>query len=166
MREADATEARRVSYMMGRSVSMGATPNDPAAGPPSDKSAKKPPDRRRVGLGRGGEHLAHTWLEAHGMRVLAHNWRCPYGEIDLVADDHGTLVFVEVKTRRGDRLGAPEEAITPAQRRHMVAAAQAYLLAHEREDALYRIDVLAVQLSPTGTLLEVRHYPNALTGEE
>ena len=63
-------------------------------------------------------------------------------------------------------MGAPEEAITPAKRRHMLASAQAYLLEHEQEDALYRIDVLAVQLSPTGTLLEVRHYQNALTGEE
>jgi putative endonuclease len=53
-----------------------------------------------------------SWLEAHGLRVLARNWRCPYGEIDVIAEDAGELVFVEVKTRRGTALGAPEKVIT------------------------------------------------------
>jgi putative endonuclease len=122
-------------------------------------------DRRRVGLGRGGERLAADWLAAHDVRVIARNWRCPYGEIDLIAEDATGLVFVEVKTRRGERMGLPEEAITPAKRRHMLASAQAYLAEQQREDAPFRIDVLAVQLSPRGTLVAIRHYANAV-GEE
>jgi Holliday junction resolvase-like predicted endonuclease len=71
-----------------------------------------------------------------------------------------------VKTRRGDRMGAPEEAITTAKRRHLIAAAQCYLAEHRREEAVVRIDVLAVQLTPAGGLVEVRHYPNAIAQEE
>jgi putative endonuclease len=121
----------------------------------------KPRDRRRVGLGRGGESLAATWLEARGMRVLARNWRCAYGEADLVAEAAGVLVFIEVKTRRGDVMGAPEEAITATKRRRLIATAQTYLVEHDREQQPYRIDVLAIQLSSHGTLVQIRHYPNA-----
>ena len=123
------------------------------------------PDRRRVGLGRGGESLAATWLEARGMRVVARNWRCAYGEIDLIAEQAGVLVFVEVKTRRGVRMGTPEEAITLAKRRHVIAAAQTYLADMACEQRPFRIDVLAIQLAPDGKLLEVRHYPSAIGGE-
>ncbi len=128
--------------------------------------SNRPRDRRRVGLGRGGESLAVTWLEARGMRVLARNWRCPYGEVDVIALQNGVLIFVEVKTRRGERMGAPEEAITPAKRRHMVATAQAYMAERGCEEQPFRLDVLAVQLTPGGTLLEVRHYPNAVGDAE
>ncbi|MBF6592455.1 MAG: YraN family protein [Ktedonobacterales bacterium] len=126
----------------------------------------KPPDRRRVALGSGGERLAAAWLVARGMRVIERNWRCPYGELDLIAEEAETLVFVEVKTRRGERMGTPEEAITPAKRRHLVAASLAYLAEHAREDAPYRIDVVAVQLTPAGALVAVRHYANAIALEE
>ena len=130
------------------------------------RSGDDPPsDRRRVGLGRGGEHLAADWLVAHGLRVVARNWRCPYGEVDLIAEDADGLVFVEVKTRRGDRMGLPEEAITPTKRRRLITTVQAYLAEHQREDQPFRIDVLAIQLSPRGTLVEIRHYPHAV-GEE
>jgi putative endonuclease len=127
---------------------------------------EKPRDRRRIGLGRGGESLAAAWLEARDMHVLARNWRCEYGEADLIAETSGMLVFVEVKTRRGQRMGAPEEAITPIKRRRLVATAQAYLAAHDRAEQPYRIDVLAIQLSPRGVLVEVRHYPNAIGDDE
>lgn len=124
------------------------------------------PGNGRARLGKGGESLAATWLESRGMRVLARNWRCPYGEIDLIAAEGDELVFVEVKTRRGQALGAPEEAITPAKRRHLIAAAQAYLADHAREDAAYRIDVVAVQLAPSGRLIAVRHYASAIATED
>jgi putative endonuclease len=127
--------------------------------------AEHPRDQRRVGLGRGGESLAAAWLEARGMRVIARNWRCPYGEADLITEVEDTLVFVEVKTRRGERHGIPEEAITPAKQRHLIAVAQAFLAEHGREEQPYRIDVLAIQLSPHGTLIEIRHHPNAV-GED
>jgi putative endonuclease len=127
------------------------------------------PNRRERsgGLGGAGERLVASWLEARGLRVVARNWRCPYGEIDLIAEEHGELVFVEVKTRRGTALGAPEEAITPRKRHHLIAAAQTYLAELDMEEERpYRIDVVAVQLSPSGKLLDIRHYPSAVALEE
>ncbi len=87
----------------------------------------------RKRLGAGGERLAATWLEARGYRIVARNWRCQWGELDLVAEDRrgatgdGELVFVEVKTRRGAAMGLPEEALTRRKQQHLVAAAQSYL---------------------------------------
>ena len=66
--------------------------------------------RRR--LGAFGERLAAAHLEAKGYRIRARNYRCREGEIDIVAQDGDTLVFVEVRTRRGDALGGPAESVT------------------------------------------------------
>jgi len=124
----------------------------------------------RKRLGDAGERMAAEWLAARGYRIAARQWRCPYGELDLVAQEPGErggeLVFVEVKTRRGDRMGAPEEAVTPAKRARLVAAAQTYLAEHGQEQHPYRIDVLAVDLSPSGRFLGVRHFPRCIGMEE
>lgn len=129
----------------------------------------------RKRLGDGGERLAVTWLEARGYRVVARNWRCPYGEIDLIAEivtsDNGAsgggeIIFVEVKTRRGMAMGTPEEAITRIKRRHLIASAQCYLAERGEEQRAFRIDVIAVDLTATGTLREVRHYPRCIEAEE
>jgi putative endonuclease len=133
--------------------------------PDGDERAE-PDTKARRRLGGGGERLAAAWLEARGYRIVAANWRCPYGEIDVIAEAAGELVFVEVKTRRGTALGLPEEAVTARKRAHLVAASAAYLQEQGAENRPYRIDVVAVQLAPSGKLLEVRHYPNAVTLEE
>jgi putative endonuclease len=116
--------------------------------------------RRR--LGSSGERLAARWLEARGYRILGSNWRCAYGELDIIAEQDGELVFVEVKTRRGETLGLPEEAITASKQKHLIAAAQSYLEAAGIPEQAYRIDVVAVQLAPNGKLLDVRHYERAV----
>jgi putative endonuclease len=125
-------------------------------------------DAARKRLGASGERLAAGWLEARGYRILARNWHCAYGEIDLIAERarDGALAFVEVKTRRGERLGAPEEAITPTKRRRLIASAQTYLAEHGAEGRPYGIDVIAVALEPSGRLRAIRHYPNSVEGEE
>lgn len=120
----------------------------------------------RAKLGGAGERLAAGWLEARGFRVLARNWRCAYGELDVIAEDGGELVFVEVKTRRGVAHGAPEEAITASKRAHLIAAAQMYLMEHQSEMLPCRIDVVAVQLDGQGRLTDVRHYRSAIALEE
>lgn len=120
----------------------------------------------RKQLGDGGERLAASWLVARGYREVTRNWRCAYGEIDLIVERDGELVFVEVKTRRGDRLGSPEESVTPAKRRRLVSSALMYLTEHDAEQRPYRIDVIAIQLSPTGRLVAVRHYPASIGSEE
>jgi len=125
-------------------------------------------DAARKRLGASGERLAAGWLEARGYRILARNWRCAYGEIDLIAEreQDGTLAFVEVKTRRGERLGTPEEAITPTKRRRLIASVQMYLAEQGDESRPYGIDVIAVALEPSGRLRAIRHYPNSVEGEE
>jgi putative endonuclease len=130
---------------------------------PSGRAAKRPTPRAR--LGASGERLAAGTLEAHGYQIVARNWRCVYGEIDLIAEDGDELVFVEVKTRRGARLGTPEEAITPAKRRRLIAAAQTYLAEQGAEQRPYRIDVVAVALSAAGRVEGVRLYRRAITEE-
>lgn len=123
-------------------------------------------DAARKRLGASGERLAASWLEARSYAIVARNWHCAYGEIDVIAEHGGELVFVEVKTRRGTRMGAPEEAVTLSKRRKLLAAAQTYLAERDMEQRPYRIDVIAVALAPTGKLLAVRHYPNCVTTEE
>jgi putative endonuclease len=128
-------------------------------------------DRQQGGrkrLGDAGERLAAGWWEQHGYAIRARNWRCPYGELDLVAERGGELVFVEVKTRRGERLGTPEEAVTPAKRRRLAASAACYLaeVVAGADDIAYRIDVIAVDLAPSGRLREIRHYPAAVAEGE
>ncbi|HET8906590.1 MAG TPA: YraN family protein [Ktedonobacterales bacterium] len=127
--------------------------------------AERRPNARGT-LGSSGERLAAGWLEARGFRVLARNWRCAYGELDLIAEEAGELVFIEVKTRRGIAHGAPEEAITANKRAHLIAAAESYLMEHQREEQPWRIDVVAVQLDGAGRLTDVRHYRSAIAQEE
>ena len=94
---------------------------------------------------RRGEALAALCLRLKGYRVEARNWRCAFGEIDIVAWDGDTLVFVEVKTRAGRSAGPPEEAVTAAKQRRLVSLAQAYLGRRRGEPPPCRFDVVAVE---------------------
>ena len=119
------------------------------------------PDKRHV-LGRRGEDYAAHYLAASGYRVLARNWRCKSGEIDLIAEEAEALIFVEVRTRRGDRWGTPEESITPAKRTKLVAAAQTYLDEHGQADRDWRIDVLAIEIGSRGEVQRCTLIENAI----
>jgi len=116
--------------------------------------------RRR--LGAFGERLAAAHLEAKGYRIRDRNYRCREGEIDIVAQDGETLVFVEVRTRRGDALGGPAESVTATKQLRLVAAATAYVQSLAQPPADQRIDVVAVQLSPGGRLLAIDHIEGAV----
>ena len=118
-------------------------------------------DRRRA-LGRAGETLAARELQRRGYRILARNWRCSIGEIDLVAEQGEVLVFVEVRTRRGSQHGTPQESITPAKQAKLIELAQTYLQENEIDDRDWRIDVAAVELSPRGKLLRIDVIENAV----
>jgi putative endonuclease len=101
-------------------------------------------------LGASGERPATDRLETRGYAIVATNWRYADGEADLIAERAGELIFIEVKTRRGDALGAPEEAVTAAKRRKLIATAQTYLMKHGAEERPFLIDVVAAQLTPAG----------------
>lgn len=93
--------------------------------------------------GAEAEALACRHLERAGLRVLSRNYRCPRGEIDLVMDDRGTRVFVEVRFRRSSRFGSPAESVDPHKQARLLAAARHYLLAHDEEPPC-RFDVVAI----------------------
>lgn len=94
-------------------------------------------------LGRRGEEVAATWLEERGMTVIARNWRCASGEIDVIAGDGLTTVFVEVKTRTSTAFGHPFEAITTAKAGRLRRLAAEWCRANPGSDEI-RIDVVAV----------------------
>lgn len=120
------------------------------------------PHARRK-LGDTGEELAVRFLTGRGYVVLERNYRCSAGEIDLVCRDGPTLVFVEVKTRRGTAFGIPEEAVTAYKLARITAAGEHYLQAHDPSLA-WRIDVVAVEMDRAGRLLDVRLIAGAEAG--
>lgn len=119
-----------------------------------------------LGLGRTGELLAAAELRRCGYRILESNFRCRYGEIDIVAEKADDLVFVEVKTRRGQAYGRPEEAVNQRKRRKLIQVALYYLDLHACSERSWRVDVVAVQMSSSGRLDEIRIYEHAFTENE
>lgn len=117
----------------------------------------------RKQLGAWGELVAAHHLEAQGYQIVARNWCCRQGEIDLVACAGTIWVFVEVKTRRGRDMGTPEEGLTPAKSKKLIQIAQIYLAEHDL-DVDWRIDLVAVELDKSGKLLRCEHIPNAVLG--
>ena len=100
-----------------------------------------------IPVGQQGESLACQYLTRQGYRVIARNYRTKLGEIDIVAEAQGTLVFVEVKTRRGHQCGHPFEAVTPAKWRQISKVALEYLAETGREGQPARFDVVAISFS-------------------
>ena len=119
--------------------------------------------RARKNLGQRGEDLAAAQLEKRGYVVRERNWRCPAGEMDIVAEDGDCLTFVEVRTRRGRDYGTPEESVTLAKQAKLMEVAQTYLQEHSWEGD-WRIDLVAVEMTPEGKLLRVELIKNAVTG--
>lgn len=120
--------------------------------------------KARQSLGRLGEKLAEEKLKSLDYEIIAHNYRVPGGEIDLVARHRGEWAFVEVRARRGESFGTPEESLTPRKKARLIRAAETYLSENELGDAPWRIDFVAVELSRKGELLRVEVIENAVTG--
>ena len=116
----------------------------------------------RHSLGQRGEDYAAQYLINQGYAIVARNWHCRWGEIDLVTEKDGKLIFVEVRTRRGDRLGTPEESITPAKRARLIAAAQTYLDEHGQTDRDWCIDVVAIEIGSRGEVQRCTLIENAI----
>jgi len=111
--------------------------------------------KERLDLGRLGEDLALKKIRSLGYKCIARNYRCPLGEVDLVARDGDTLVFIEIKTRRGRSLGYAKESITKGKRRQLSKVALAYMKSHGVADARSRFDVVAVHIRGGITEIEV-----------
>lgn len=119
----------------------------------------------RSKLGSAGEGIARRHLEGLGYALREANYRCRWGEVDLVMERADALVFVEVRTKRSSAFGTPEESVTAAKRRRLSATAFHYL--QERElDVPFRIDLVAVAMSARGVVERVTHLENVVTGED
>jgi putative endonuclease len=97
-----------------------------------------------IAAGRLGEEAACAYLAASGMRILARNWRAGHLELDIIAQDNGTIVFAEVKTRAAQGLESPHEALTPAKRSRLVRAAGMWLSSNDMWDRPCRFDLVCV----------------------
>jgi putative endonuclease len=98
-------------------------------------------------IGARGEDFAVRYLQGEGLEVLERNWRCKAGEADIIASDNGTLVFIEVKTRRSIEAGFPEESVTKVRRRRYETIAAYYLSMHEPPSMRIRFDVISIMLT-------------------
>lgn len=108
-------------------------------------------------LGKEGEQAAAEYLQRAGLRILARNWRCGEGEIDIVAADRRALVACEVKTRSSTRYGTPLEAVTPRKRSRLRRLAVRWVLAHGVLFDEVRVDVVGVlrsETAPGGFVIE------------
>jgi putative endonuclease len=131
-----------------------------------------PTDARRH-LGATGERLAAETLTAAGLTILARNWRCPVGEIDIIAQEMAPdltigavapwLVLVEVRTRRGTAYGSALQSITPRKAAKLREVAAQYIQ-WAGWSGPWRIDVVAVQMDARGRLLAIEHIRHAVTG--
>jgi putative endonuclease len=111
--------------------------------------------------GRRAEDLAVAQLESAGLRIVARNWRRPEGELDIVADDAGTCVFVEVRSRTGLERGHPLEAITPRKQARVIRAARLYMDAEQPTAKAYRFDVVGVTFWDDDRSPDVVHLADA-----
>ena len=99
----------------------------------------------RYSKGKEGERAAAEYLAGSGVKILERNFRCPLGEIDLVAKDGNTIVFVEVRARQADGICSPEESITMRKRRRLTRAALWYLKQSGLLGSSARFDVIAIR---------------------
>lgn len=125
-------------------------PKDRSKSQREDGSKDRPKDRRRIDTGKRGEAIAAAYLERMGYAVLERNYRCVFGEIDIVARDGATICFVEVKSRRSARYGDPQLAVTRRKQEKVIRTARHYLAGRGLEDRPARFDVAAIRLSPDG----------------
>jgi len=121
-------------------------------------------NRRDTGI--LGEKIAGDFLKKRGYQILETNYRCPYGEIDIVARYGDYLVFIEVRTRKSLRFGSPEESITRAKRQKLIATAWHYQQDIADTPLLWRIDTVAVELNQKNEILRIELTENAVTGDE
>lgn len=106
-------------------------------------------------VGKRGEEAALRYLKRKGYRILQRNYVCKMGEVDLIARENDTLVFIEVKTRTSNAFGPPQLAVNAAKQIQLSQAALCFLKENHLENARARFDVVAVLLGPEGEKIEL-----------
>lgn len=122
---------------------------------------EEPPDKR--GIGTQGELLAGKFLKKKGYKILQRNYRRRNGEIDIICYDHGTIAFVEVKTRYSDKYGPPELSVTETKKRQIAKVASQYVAEKKIEGVSLRFDVVSIFYSPNKKQPTITLFRNAFT---
>lgn len=115
----------------------------------------------RINLGKQGEALAAAYLQKKGFVIKEKNYRQKVGEIDIIAQEGNTLVFVEVKTRTTLRFGQPYEAITQQKQKQLRRVAEDYLSRNKKQDSIVRFDVVSILMN-SGKPPTIEHLSNCL----
>ena len=118
---------------------------------------------KRRDTGILGEKLAKDFLKKRGFRILETNYRCPEGEIDIVAKHKDYLVFVEVRTKQSLKFGSPEESITTKKKERLKASAAHYQQTHDDLPQLWRIDVVVAELDEKDKPSRIELIENAVS---
>ncbi len=105
--------------------------------------------KSRINLGRYGEDLAAAYLERKGFQIIVRNYRQKTGEVDIIANDGETLVFIEVKTRSSLLFGQPFEAVTPAKQKQLNRIALEYITRNKIKNQAARFDVISILIEKT-----------------
>ncbi|MDH4300298.1 MAG: YraN family protein [Dehalococcoidia bacterium] len=116
----------------------------------------------RAEVGKLGEKQAQKFLKKRGYRIRETGFRCRHGEIDIIAQKKDCLVFVEVRTKSNLDFGTPEESITRAKKERLIASALTYTNTHQKIPALWRIDVVAIELDAKGKAKRMELVENAV----
>lgn len=111
--------------------------------------------KERLELGKFGEELALRKIKRLGYKKIVRNFRCPLGEVDIIARDGDTLVFMEIKTRKGRSIGYAKEAVNARKKRQISKVALAYMKSIDCSDLRARFDVVAISLGRGKTEIEV-----------
>jgi putative endonuclease len=118
---------------------------------------------KRKEVGAIGEKLAADFLKKRGYKIIQRNFRCREGEIDIIAQKDECLVFVEVRTKKNTAFGTPEESVTLSKREKLISLANAYIQAYNKPPQSWRIDVVAVELTPDNRVSRLEHIENAVS---
>ena len=109
-----------------------------------------------------GEKIARDFLGKNGYEIIDTNYRCPDGEIDIIAKQKDTLVFIEVRTKKGRSYGSPEESITPLKKEKLRAVAGHYSQHRSELPAEWRIDVVAIEMDRNNKVTRIEIIENAV----
>ena len=114
-----------------------------------------------INIGKYGEDLACKYLETKGYKIKERNFRTFFGEIDIICEYKGNIVFVEVKTRRSDKFGYPEEAVNFIKQRKIVKNALCYLSKYHLWEKNCCLDVILISISNHKDIKRIKHIRNA-----
>jgi len=109
-------------------------------------------------VGDKGETLAEKYLRKKGYKILERNFQSYFGEIDIIAQDKGQIVFVEVKTKTGTGFGLPEEEFSFLKQKRLFRAIQSWIWKNKLKNENWRVDLIVINLSKDLKSSEIRHY--------